>query len=1089
MTAHDPPSWPPIEHLEIRQMLERVRDRPTAELAPLLHADQRLRWQFGDRVGVEAYLQYLPQLRDDAGFVLDLLFREATLREEQGNAPELEELVQRFPQYGPQISEQFAQLRALPTATKTETADPDSTKLFVDPEKTAAFDRIAAAPVLANVPGYEILGELGRGGMGVVYKARHLALNRLVALKMILSGSHAGTDDLARFRNEAEAVARVQHPNLVQIYEVGEHEGRPYFALEYVDGGSLDKWMHESHPDARAAARMVEILARAVHAVHQHGLVHRDLKPGNILLTTSGVPKITDFGLAKRLDSKQGKTVTGDILGTPTYMAPEQAGGRVKEIGPVTDVYALGTILYEMLAGRPPFQAASGLDLVLMVTRDEPQLPSRIRRHIPRDLETICLKCLEKQPGKRYGSAEEFADDLHRFQVGEPIKARPVGPVLRTLKWARRHPAWASVLGLAAVALVAFLIVGMLYNLRLEQALQDAQTKGEESRQRLVRLSVARGSQLLDEGDWFGALVFFAEALRLEQGDPAREAMHRLRLGSVLRLCPELKQMWFHDRAVLQADFSPDGTRVVTASEDHTARLWDVATGQPVGAVLEHKGPVVHAEFSKDGRWVLTASRDGTARVWSAASGQPRTPPLDHGAPLLHAAFSPDGTRVATCGEDVSAILWNAATGVAQPRRASHLGWIKAVAFSPDSRWLATASNDHYARLWRADTGAEGFGFAHAKEVLWVGFQPSGKMLVTTSADGTAQLWDWTTGDSIGPKLAHRAPVVHASFNNDGKLLATASSDRAARVWSTSTGGAVSPPLKHSGGLNTAVFGPISKLLLTTGDDNTLRLWSLSTFEELLPTVHYHGSIPAGRFSADGQRILSASLTGVVRLLAAREDFQRLLSVLDTPAESLHRARPASQTRVLSADGLRELKANDDTSAGFYDSQTNKPLLPPLKHGSKVLHVGFSPDEKRLLTASDDNTARLWDAQTGELLTPPLHHRGTVTFAAFSPDGTLVVTASQDETARVWDASTGEPITPPLMHPTAVNQAEIRADGMTVVTIDMDSRKLTWKLERDSRDVDAIVRHVQTLAGSYLDPTRGYLPLAIGRWRELYVRK
>jgi WD40 repeat protein/tRNA A-37 threonylcarbamoyl transferase component Bud32 len=1096
MTPHDPASWPPIEHLEIQHMLERVQELPAAELVPLVHADQRLRWQFGDRVGLEAYLQYLPKVRDDPAFVLDLLFREAALREEQGQAAALDELVQRFPQYGPQISVQYAQQHTLVvsgTKQNGETVDPNSTQQFLDPGSTAAFQRVVAAPVNAAVPGYEILSELGRGGMGVVYKARHLALNRLVALKMILSGSHASAEELARFRNEAEAVARVQHPNLVQIYEVGEHEGRPYFALEYVDGGPLDQWMRETHPDGRAAARMVEILARAVHAVHQHGLIHRDLKPGNILLTGSGVPKITDFGLAKRLASPGRQsggdlTATGSILGTPAYMAPEQASGRVKEIGPATDVYALGTMLYEMLAGRPPFQASSGLDLVLMVTRDEPMLPSRVRRHVPRDLETICLKCLEKQPAKRYASAEELAEDLHHFQAGEPIKARPTGPLVRVLKWTRRHPAWAALLGGSAVALVVLLVVGAAYNMELEQALQDATHKGEESRQRLVRLSVARGSQLLDEGDWFGALVFFAEALRLDEGDPAREAMHRLRLGSVLRLCPDLKQMWFHDRAVLQVNFSHDGKYVVTASEDHSARIWDARTGQAVGQPLTHQGPVVDAVFSKDDRWVLTASRDGTARVWNAVTGQPRTPPLNHGAPLVHAVFSPDGQRVATCGNDVNAVIWDAATGKVQSRRPKHLGWINAVAFSPDGQWLATAGADRAARLWRADTGAEGHGLDHAREVLWVAFQEQGKLLVTTSADGTAQLWDWHSGDPVGAKLVHKLPVVHASFSSDGKLVATASADRAARVWATATGEAVSPPLKHASGVTMAVFGLRGNLLVTAGEDNTMRVWSLSTFEELLPLVYYNGSVPAVRFSPDGKLVLSASLSGVVRLVGAREDFVRLLSVLDEPTDHLQQARSASQTQALSADGRRELKANSDNSAGLYDALTKQPLLPPLKHGSKVLHVGFSPHEKRLITAGDDNTARLWSAMTGELLTPPLRHRATVTFAAFSPDGLLVVTASQDETARVWDSKTGEPITPPLMHATAVNQAEIMADGLTVATTDVDGRKLTWKLERDDRPLEAIVRQAQTLSGSYLDPARGYLPLEIEQWRALYAR-
>jgi WD40 repeat protein len=1088
--THDPAgSWPPIEHLEIQQMLQRVQDLPVAELAPILHADQRVRWQVGDRVGVEIYLRYLPRRRDDPAFVLDLLFREAALREEQGNAPELDELLQRFPQYAVQIRQEYGRQQTVQLAAehghRMATVEPHTTDIDFDPGRTAAYGPAVAVPVRVDVPGYEILSELGRGGMGVVYKARHIALNRLVALKMILSGIHASPEDQARFRNEAEAVAQVQHPNLVQIYEVGEHEGRPYFALEYVDGGPLDRWIKETHPDPRAAARMTEILARAVHAVHQHGMVHRDLKPGNILLTTGGMPKITDFGLAKRLDSKHGQTMTGDIVGTPAYMAPEQASGHVKAIGPATDVYALGCILYEMLTGRPPFQADSGLDLVLMVTRDEPQMPSRIRKHIPRDLETIALKCLEKQPTRRYASADELAEDLRRFQAGEPIKARPVGPFVRLVKWARRHPAWASLLAVSAVALMVLAAVGAAYHMKLQQALDDATQKGEESRQRLVRLNVAAGSDMLDEGDWFGSLVYFTEALRLEQGEPAREAMHRLRIGSILRLCPSVKQTWFHDRAVLQVNFSPDGKRVVTAGEDGAAHIWDVKTGQKVGKALSHQKAVVHAEFSKDGKTVLTASSDGTARVWDTVTGEPRSPPLDHGAPLYYAAFNHDGKRVATCGEDPTAIIWDVATGQAQPGRPRHLGWINAVAFSPDGKWLATASKDRNARLWQTDTGAEGLGFVHGGEVLWVDFQAQGKLLVTTSADGTAQLWDWHTGDPVGPKLVHKLAVVHASFSADGKLLATSSDDRSARVWDTATGEALTPQLRHTSGVNMAVFDPNGEWLATAGDDNTVRLWNVATTAAFLPVIHFNGSAPAVRFSPDGKLVLGASLSGVVLLWEPQQELMRMLAPVDQSVDSLVKTKPASQTRVLGRDGTLELRVNEDNSAGLYEVSTGKARIPPLRHGSKVLHVGFGPNETRIVTASDDNTARLWDAATGQLLTPPLRHRGTVTYAAFSPDGRLVVTASQDDTARVWDAATGEPVTPFLEHRTFVSHAEILPDGLTVVTTDGEGRKLTWKLARDDRTVDTIARQVQRLAGSYLDPTRGYLPLNIDRWREL----
>jgi tetratricopeptide (TPR) repeat protein/tRNA A-37 threonylcarbamoyl transferase component Bud32 len=319
-------------------------------------------------------------------------------------------------------------------------------------------DATAAEPgevavVVPTLPGYEIICELGRGGMGVVYKARQLKLNRLVAIKMILAGEHAGRVALERFCREAEAVARLQHPNIVQIHEVGEHRGLPYFSLEYVEGGSLAQQLTRPR-SARQAAELIEKLARAVHAAHEHGVIHRDLKPANVLLTADGTPKITDFGLAKRLDGESDQTQTGTIMGTPSYMAPEQAAGKVKDVGRSTDVYALGAILYELLSGQPPFKAATPLDTLRQVLHEEPLIPNRLKAGVPRDLETIALKCLNKDCHRRYPTAAALADDLRRFLAGEPILARPIGSAERLWRWCQRNPKLA-----VAVAAIGLLLV------------------------------------------------------------------------------------------------------------------------------------------------------------------------------------------------------------------------------------------------------------------------------------------------------------------------------------------------------------------------------------------------------------------------------------------------------------------------------------------------------------------------------------------------------------------------------------------------------------------------------------------------------
>jgi serine/threonine protein kinase len=342
-----------------------------------------------------------------------------------------------------------------PSLAKNAAAELDT----VDP-RSASLSPMADEAV--RIGGYEVLGELGRGGMGVVFKARQVELNRVVALKMILAGGLAGEDQRARFRTEAEAVARLRHPGIVQIYEIGEHDGLPYFSLEFCPGGSLASKLEGTPLPPKQAAERVEALARAMHAAHQAGIVHRDLKPANVLLTEDGQLKITDFGLARKLD-QTGQTATGAIMGTPSYMAPEQAGGRSKEVGPAADVYALGAILYELLTGRPPFKAATAMDTIIQVVEQEPVAVRVLQPGVPRDLETICRKCLQKEPTKRYVSARALEEDLRRYLEGRPIVARPVGKAERSWRWCRRNPVVAGLSAAVAVALMMGTAVATYY--------------------------------------------------------------------------------------------------------------------------------------------------------------------------------------------------------------------------------------------------------------------------------------------------------------------------------------------------------------------------------------------------------------------------------------------------------------------------------------------------------------------------------------------------------------------------------------------------------------------------------------------------
>ncbi len=398
-----------------------------------------------------------------------------------------------------------------PEPASLDTAEATTGNLF-----SVDDDALAPIPPLPMIPGYEVFGELGRGGMGVVYKARQVALGRLVALKMIVTGGHAGPEERRRFKTEAEAAARLSHPNIVQVYEVGEHAGCPFVALEFCDGDSLKRRLDGTPWPPRAAAELVQTLARAIHVAHEAGIVHRDLKPANVLLAGGGlrppvavppkggsrpppanaVPKIADFGLAKKLDADEGQTTTGAILGTPSYMAPEQASGRADAIGPRTDVASLGAILYELLVGRPPFKGATLVETVEQVRTQEPVAPRLLQPKVPRDLETITLKCLHKEPARRYTNALELADDLRRFLAGEPIRARPVGAAERLWRWVKRNPAPAGLV--SAVALLLLAVTGVSFGAYLTVRQKNAAIVAEAEEKERQRQAAEAARALAD---------------------------------------------------------------------------------------------------------------------------------------------------------------------------------------------------------------------------------------------------------------------------------------------------------------------------------------------------------------------------------------------------------------------------------------------------------------------------------------------------------------------------------------------------------------------------------------------------------------
>jgi serine/threonine protein kinase/formylglycine-generating enzyme required for sulfatase activity len=442
-------------------------DQRSEVLDVLVHAELVCRLRAGEPARVEDYLTRYPEIADRPFVVADLVAAELRLRRgEPGHDPA--EYTRRFPQHAALVEKLERELGEKSTVTQVLDASPPTAPAPDEP----------ASPRANAVPGYEILEELGRGGMGVVYKARQVRLNRIVALKMILGGSHTGPEERVRFLAEAEMIAAVNHPGIVQIHQFGTHDGLLFFSLEYCPG-SLTALLASGPLLTDDAARLIERMARAVHRAHEHGIVHRDLKPSNVLLSDEGSPKITDFGLAKHTRTGDGLTRNGAIVGTPSYMAPEQAEGK-REVGPAADVYALGAILYECLTGRPPFKSSTPFDTIRLVIGAEPMPPRRLNALLPRDLETICLQCLQKEPAQRYGSAAELADDLERFRKGELIRARPVGVLERGWRWSRRNRDLASAVSLASCALACSLVLSVIF--ALSEARNHEQLRRERSR-------------------------------------------------------------------------------------------------------------------------------------------------------------------------------------------------------------------------------------------------------------------------------------------------------------------------------------------------------------------------------------------------------------------------------------------------------------------------------------------------------------------------------------------------------------------------------------------------------------------------------